>query len=54
MTNPSAYQNVNSDVGYVTILSDLKRLVDGGFLRKKKVGRNVYYRPTESVPRLFK
>ncbi len=54
MTNPSAYQNINPDVGYVTILSDLRRLVDGGFLKKKKVGRNVYYRPTESVAKLLK
>jgi Fic family protein len=30
MTSPSAYNNVNSDIGYVTAMADLKKLVEGG------------------------
>ena len=53
-TNMSAYHNINDDVGYLTAVSDLKKLVEGEFLTKRKVGRNVYYFPTRKVKTLFK
>jgi Fic family protein len=53
-TNPSSYQNLNSEINYVTVISDLKKLVEGGFLEKKKNGRNVFYFPTVKVRALFK
>jgi Fic family protein len=52
-TNPAAYHHINSDVGYVTVIGDLKKLVEDGFLIKKKTGRNVYYYPTSKVNELF-
>ena len=53
-TNMSAYHNINDDVGYLTAVSDLKKLVEGEFLTKRKVGRNVFYFPTRKVKTLFK
>ena len=53
-TTMTAYHNINSSVAYVTAVTDLKKLVDGGLLTKRKVGRNVYYFPTEQVSVLFK
>jgi Fic family protein len=53
-TNVSEYHNVNSDVGYLTAVTDLKRLVEDGYLAKRRVGRNVYYRPTPKVRTLIK
>ncbi len=53
-TTIGAYHNLNADVGPVTIATDLKKLVQGGFLTKRKSGRNVYYFPTTKVRALFK
>ena len=53
-TSVSAYHNVNQDVGYLTAVTDLKKLVTSGFLTKRKVGRNVYYSATGKVRMLFK
>lgn len=53
-TTMSAYHNINRDIAYVTAVTDLKKLVDGELLTKRKVGRNVYYFPTEKVRALFK
>jgi Fic family protein len=53
-TNMKEYHNLNRDVGYVTAVSDLKRLVVDGFLTKKRVGRNVFYRPTPKVRTIIK
>lgn len=53
-TTFSSYQNINIDVGSVTVASDLKKLVEGEFLTKHKMGRNVYYYPTPKVRTLFK
>ena len=53
-TTLSSYHNINNEVGYITAASDLKKLVSGGFLRKIKNGRNVYYYPTEKIRTLIK
>lgn len=53
-TSVSEYHNVNSGIGYVTAVSDLKSLVEKGMLRKIKIGRNVSYLPTSKVPKLFR
>ena len=53
-TSVSEYHNVNSGIGYVTAVNDLKILVEKGMLRKIKIGRNVNYTPTNQVPKLFK
>ncbi len=50
----SEYHNINSDIGYVTAVADLKSLVEKGLLRKIKTGRNVSYLPTNQVPKLFR
>lgn len=48
-TTPSSYQNVNKDVGYGTVHSDLKKLVSDGLLKKIKSGRTVYYYSTPKI-----
>lgn len=52
-TNPSSYQKIN-EVGIITAGTDLKKLLDDGFLRKIKNGRNVYYYPTTKVREVIK
>jgi Fic family protein len=52
-TTPSSYQGYNPQIGYVTASSDLSSLLDRGFLRKTKNGRNVMYFPTETTKKLF-
>ena len=53
-TTVGLYHNINSDVGYLAAINDLRKLVDADFLTKRKVGRNVFYAPTEKVRSLFK
>ena len=53
-TTMTAYHAENSDISYVTAVSDLKRLAEGGFLTKTKAGRNVYYRPAPKIHTLIK
>ena len=53
-TSVSAYHNINGEIGYVTAVSDLKRLVEDGFLTKLRAGRNVIYRPTPKIRTLIK
>jgi Fic family protein len=53
-TNMTEYHNMNSHVTYQSALNDLKRLAGDGFLSKKRVGRNVFYLPTQKVRTLFK
>jgi Fic family protein len=48
-TTLAAYHADNTDVVYATAFNDLKKLVDEGFLRKGKMGRNVYYYPTQKI-----
>lgn len=52
-TNPSSYQKIH-DIGLITTGTDLKRLIDDGFLKKVKNGRNVYYFPTTKVKTMIK
>jgi Fic family protein len=52
-TTPSAYQNVNQEINYVTAITDLKKLLEGGLLEKRRSGRNVFYFPTSKVRALF-
>lgn len=47
------YNNVNDNVGKVTASTDLQKLVEKGFLKKVKSGRNVFYYPTEKIRTLF-
>lgn len=53
-TNLSSYHNIHSSIGYVTAVSDLKKLTKEGFLKKVKNGRNVYYYPTAKVRAIIK
>lgn len=48
-TTLTSYHNINSDIGYITATSDLRKLVLGGFLRKVRSGRNIYYYPTPQI-----
>ena len=51
--NVDVYQG-NNNIGYITAVTDLKKLVEQGFLTKKKSGRNVDYLPTQKIQMLFK
>lgn len=53
-TSVAAHHNINPDIGYVTAVSDLKKLVEEGFLTKWKTGRNVIYRPAPKIRTLLK
>jgi Fic family protein len=53
-TNMSSYHGENDSIGYLTAISDLKKLVEEGFLSKNRVGRNVFYHPTPKVRTLIK
>jgi Fic family protein len=48
-TSLKAHMNVNRGIGKVTAATDLRRLVESGFLKKARSGRNIYYYPTELV-----
>ena len=52
-TSVAEYHNVNSEIGYITAVSDLKELVSRSFLLKRKNGRNVNYFATPKVEKLF-
>ena len=47
------YNNINDNVTKVTAALDLRKLVEKGFLRKVKSGRNVYYYPTNEIRQLI-
>lgn len=53
-TNPKSYLETNSTIGPVTAWTDLKKLIDDGFLKKIKNGRNVYYYPTQKINEIIK
>lgn len=53
-TSVAAHHNINPDIGYVTAVSDLNKLVGEGFLTKLKTGRNVIYRPASKIHTLLK
>ena len=53
-TSVTAHHNINPEIGYVTAASDLKKLIDEGFLIKRKTGRNVIYRPAPKIRTLLK
>jgi Fic family protein len=53
-TSLTSYHANNSDIGYVTAVSDLKKLTSDGFLTKVKTGRNVYYYPTVKIQSIIK
>lgn len=40
-------------INKVTAITDLKNLVEKGFLVKKRQGRNVFYYPTEKINKIF-
>lgn len=52
-TTLKEHNNINGDIGKVTAATDLKRLVEKGFLKKVRSGRNVFYYPTEKIRSLF-
>jgi Fic family protein len=52
-TTPTVYKLNNPAIGHVTAATDLRDLVDKGFLTKMKNGREVNYFPTEKVKALF-
>ncbi|MCF6343908.1 MAG: Fic family protein, partial [Devosiaceae bacterium] len=53
-TSTKSYHSINSEIGYVTAISDLKKLVSEGFLEKVKNGRNVFYYPTQKIHSIIK
>jgi Fic family protein len=53
-TNLASYKNINSEIGYVTAASDLRKLVEDKFLRKIRNGRNVFYYATDKVRKLIR
>lgn len=52
-TSLREYMDANEPIGKVTASYDLKNLVEEGFLKKIRSGRNIYYRPAEKIKRLF-
>jgi Fic family protein len=52
-TTLKEHNNVNDSIGKVTASSDLQKLVEKGFLKKVKRGRNVYYYAAEKLRELF-
>ena len=50
----ASQQTNNPELSYLTSIKDLKSLVERGFLRKVKNGRNVIYLPTDKVQTLFR
>jgi len=52
-TTLKEYNNVNDNVGKVTASSDLQKLVEKGFLKKVRSGKNVFYYPTEQIRKLL-
>ena len=52
-TTLKEYNNVNDSVGKVTASADLQKLVEKGFLKKVKSGRNVFYYPTDQIRSLL-
>jgi predicted transcriptional regulator len=53
-TSAAEHHNINNDIGYVSAVSDLKTLVEKGFLKKQRNGRNVIYLPTDRLQTLFR
>lgn len=45
---------VNNNIGKVTAASDLKKLVQDGFLKKVRNGRNIFYYPTPHIHNVFR
>jgi len=52
-TTLKEHNNLNDNIGKVTASADLQKLVEKGFLRKEKRGRNVFYYPTSKIEQLF-
>ncbi|MDB2414438.1 Fic family protein [Rickettsiales bacterium] len=52
-TTVKAYHADNSDIGNVTAISDLKKLITEGFLIKVRSGKNVYYYPTSKIQNII-
>jgi predicted transcriptional regulator len=53
-TSVAEHHASNSDIGYISAVSDLKTLVEKGFLKKQKNGRNVIYLPTDKLNTLIR
>jgi Fic family protein len=53
-TSVAEHHNIYPDLGYVSAMTDLKTLVEKGYLRKQKNGRNVIYLPTDKIQTLFR
>lgn len=52
-TSVAIYNEINKEIRYVSAVADLKKLVDKGFLKKHKTGRNVHYLPTTLIRKIF-
>jgi Fic family protein len=48
------YKSINAVIGKITSVSDLKRLVTEGYLKKIRSGRNIFYYPTDKIRSLFR
>jgi Fic family protein len=53
-TSVAEHHNNYSEIGYVSAMTDLKLLVEKGYLKKHRNGRNVIYLPTDKVQTLFR
>jgi Fic family protein len=52
-TTLKEHNNINQVIGKVTAATDLRKLVEKGFLKKVKIGRNVFYYPTGKIRAFF-
>ena len=51
-TSPTAHQKIYN-VSNVTAANDLRKLLEEGFLEKRRQGNNVFYYPTKKIKELF-
>lgn len=52
-TSFSIHSNVNAGISRATAISDLRKLVEKGFLKKTRTGKNIYYYPTNEIKTIF-
>jgi Fic family protein len=53
-TSLKEHMNFHQGIGKVTAATDLRKLVEKGFLKKARSGRNIYYYPTDQLRELLR
>jgi Fic family protein len=51
-TTINIHQNINQ-ISRITAYTDLKKLIKIGFIKAKKIGKTVYYYPTDKISQLY-